>query len=147
MRALSLPISTFHYLKSSFLAQISLNKFSYGFGLSEKEVLLPESDFLQVAGWPASNISSNQTLCNNFTDTEAIVSEKAIDTKVLVSRIEFLVLLYWQGGEWWILQPLEDVQQFNFRVKTPNDKVLNALNWKVLFIRNCDSWNYLPGLN
>lgn len=82
LRALSLPISTFHYLKPSFLVQLSLVNFPLGFDLGQKEILLPESDFLKVATWPASNISSNETLCNNFTDTETIISEKAIDTKV-----------------------------------------------------------------
>jgi len=50
LRALSLPISTFHYLNSSFLVQIPLVNFPRGFDLGQKEVLLQEPDFLQIAG-------------------------------------------------------------------------------------------------
>lgn len=141
---MSLPISTFHYLNSSFLVQTFLVNFPFGFTWIIKKFYFQIQVFCRLLVDLLGNVSNNQILCNNFTDAGVTVSEKVLDTKLLGVITELSVLLYWH--RWWVINTpaFRGCQQFNFRVKTSKNRALHDLNRNVLFIRNCDSWNYLP---
>lgn len=141
---MSLPISTFHYLNSSFLVQTFLVNFPFGFTWIIKKFYFQIQVFCRLLVDLLGNVSNNQILCNNFTDAGVTVSEKVLDTKLLGVITELSVLLYWY--RWRVINTptFRGCQQFNFRVKTSKNRVLHDLNRNVLFIRNCDSWNYLP---